>query len=75
MAYPQPIASVKMDPSRQSLEMQESVALGDDVEGTSQPEPKLTTLKRFISKVRLDASTLILMFKSVNTSFSRNFLC
>ncbi|CAI6080444.1 unnamed protein product [Clonostachys chloroleuca] len=52
-----------MDPSRQSLEMQESVALGDDVEGTSQPEPKLTTLKRFISKVRLDASTLILMFK------------
>ncbi|KAL6409997.1 hypothetical protein AUP68_06405 [Ilyonectria robusta] len=52
-----------MDPPSQSPETQEPAAVGDDVEERPRPEPKPTTLKRFMGKVGLDAPTLILMFK------------
>jgi hypothetical protein len=52
-----------MEPLSQSPETQEP-AVSDAVEVRPRPEPKLAILKRFMGKVGLDASTLILMFKS-----------
>ena len=50
-----------MNPPSQSLGKQELVAAGDWAEESLKPKP--TTLKRFMDKVGLDASALIMMFK------------
>ncbi len=51
-----------MNPPGQSLEKQELVAAGDCAEESLKPKP--TILKRFMDKVGLDASALLIMFKS-----------
>ena len=57
-----------MNPPSQSLEKHELVAAGDCAEESLKSKP--TTLKRFVDKVGLDASALIMMFKSdLNPSF------
>ncbi|KAB5515666.1 hypothetical protein GE09DRAFT_979456 [Coniochaeta sp. 2T2.1] len=50
-----------MNPPSQSPEKQDLVAAGDCAEESLKPKP--TTLKRFMDKVGLDASALIIMFK------------